>query len=92
MITKAYLCFRGAWECVPPGFQFKTVGGRVTGCIWSYEAKTWFGQQYGQVISIFKFTNRGDAELYVKAANEESRIEASSNGTESISLPLDELS
>ena len=91
MITKAYLCFRGTWECVPPGFQYKTTIGRVTGCIWSHGPDIWFGQLYSCITTIYRFKTRGDAEMYVKAANEESRLEAASMGEESVCKAIEDV-
>ena len=73
---EGYQAFAGTWEYFSPGYQFTSSIGKVKGAIWQRigDMEVWFAQQYNGDSRIYKFMTREWAELYVKAANEESRL------------------
>jgi hypothetical protein len=69
-----YRAFMGQWKFIPPGYQFETTLSRAAGAIWQDQEGKWFAQQYRGCTKMFKFNTREEAERYVKAADEESRL------------------
>lgn len=70
-----YRGYVGAWEVVSPGMQFKTTAQRVLGAIWfKSREEIWCAQRYIDGATVHYFRLQRDAELYVKAVDEESRL------------------
>lgn len=70
-----YRGYVGTWEVVSPGMQFKTTAQRVLGAIWfKSREEIWCAQRYIDDATVHYFRLQRDAELYVKAVDEESRL------------------